>query len=92
MLYTVIADFEGTTSISQYQGRKPTEALQKWANSLDESDRYGFTTPQMNELRGAMKHRVWKPALIEGARNVWYESVLAGNRLLELTIVQTSGR
>jgi hypothetical protein len=88
LLFTILMEFEGTTSASQVNAGSVDEALRLWADRLSEPGCYG--------LSGAAAHRL-QIALgtdgmegVNGLSNVWCTTAVAGESLAILHVVKTA--
>jgi hypothetical protein len=88
LLFTVIMEFDGTTSASQIKASHAEEALQIWASRLLKNGRHGLSQRAASELQNVLEtDRVEE---IRGLFNVWCTTALAEERLAILHIVNTS--
>lgn len=58
-LFTVILDFEGTNSVSQFTALTPDEALREWHRGLDRPVNYNLKPDRAHLLSEALR-REWK--------------------------------
>ena len=92
-LYTVIMEFEGTTSVSQTTASTVVEALALWADGLRQPENYGLSSASAHRLFDCIREeKDVKPVGIRETVNVWCTTVLAGDSLALLNIVKTSRR
>jgi hypothetical protein len=92
-LYTVIMEFEGTTSVIQMTATSVVEALEVWSHGLRQSEHYGLAAASARRLYNRIqKQQDRKPVNIRGTANVWCTSVLVGQNLALLNIVKTCKR
>lgn len=92
-LYTVIMEFEGTTSISQKTAKTAVEALALWSDGLRQPEHYGLAPASARRLFDSIREKHdMKPVNINGTANVWCTTVLAGENLALLNIVKTCRR
>jgi uncharacterized protein YabE (DUF348 family) len=92
-LYTVIMEFEGTTSVSQTTAGTVVEALKLWSGGLSESEHYGLAPASASRLLEALvDSQDDEPVQITGTTNVWCTSILVGKKSALLNIVKTSRR
>ena len=88
-LFTVVMDFEGTTSVSQFRARSVEDAVRLWRKDLDQWGIYGLNEPQRKRLAagyGDVELGI-APVLLDGLQNVWCSSVSArrkGSALLNI--------
>jgi len=84
-LFSVVMDFEGTTSVSQFKAAKPEDALRLWLKGLSKPNRYGLTAKQASRLvTGSESDEDMIPALLDGITNVWCSGVLAADKGMAL--------
>jgi hypothetical protein len=55
VLFTVLLDFEGVNSISQFSALDPMQALRKWQRNLNNPVRYGLKPNQAKVLAKALE-------------------------------------
>jgi len=99
-LFTVVMEFEGTTSISQVNARHPNDALMLWAAGLAASNAYGLSRSSARRLQSAIIEDANRavsanigddPVKIDGVKNVWCKSVAVEPKGLALfNIVKTA--
>jgi len=91
-LYTVIMEFEGTTSASQFRATSVEAAVRLWRKGLGQAGSYGLKEGQHKRLAdgyGDLELGT-KPALLDGLQNAWCTSVLAKrNSSALLNIIET---
>ena len=84
-LFTVVMEFEGTTSVSQFKAANAEDALRLWLKGLRKTDRYGLTAKQVSRLAsGSESDEDMIPALLNGIRKVWCTEVLAADKGMAL--------
>ncbi len=90
-LFTVLMEFEGTTSPSQFTARDVEQAFKKWLKGLHKPNRYGLTERQrLRVVKGAEDTPYMAASLLSGLQNVWCVTLLAKRGgLVLLNIVQT---
>jgi hypothetical protein len=104
-LFTVILEFEGTTSVSQVWASSPVYALDRWRDGLCDHGTYGLTGDQASrlakslELAKSLGNEADAQAESDGGpfptpvatvENVWCTSTLTEhNSLALLNIVET---
>jgi hypothetical protein len=89
-LFTVVMEFEGTTSVSQFKATNAEDALRLWLKGLRRADRHGLTAKQASRLAaGSKSDEDVIPALLNGIKNVWCTTVLAGKGMALLNIIAT---
>jgi hypothetical protein len=89
-LFTVIMEFDGTTSVSQFAAQGITEALRLWIAGLSQSNAYGLSGSSARQLAMAFaEDRERCPTPIDGVENVWCSTALAEGQLALLNIVKT---
>jgi len=100
MLFTIILEFAGTNSVSQFSASGPNAAFQKWVQGLESPNNYALTSQQgravtksltaKRELRDG--HQLTQ---LRGLTNVWCVIAFAGRkprRCVLLNIIATVGR
>jgi hypothetical protein len=87
LLFTVLMEFEGTTSASQVKASSADDALRLWALRLSESGCYGLSGPAARQLQIALATDGMEG--IDGLANVWCTTATVGERLAILHIVKT---
>jgi len=87
-LFTVILEYEGTTSAAQVRAPSADDAVHIWFESLKEEGAYGLTGAQRDKMRTAFDADE-SPVPIHGLGNVWCKTTLAGDRLALLHLVKT---
>ena len=78
-LFTVLMEFEGTTSASQFHAASVRDALKMWLAGLGQSHCYGLTEAQRKRLGhgfGSGFDLDLEPAPLEGLCGVWFSSIL----------------
>jgi hypothetical protein len=88
-LYTIILEFEGTTSIAQEEAMGPDEALNQWFKGLADKDSYGLTAAQSQALLATSCPDPFETVEVTGVRSVWCATALASDNLALFTIVKT---
>ncbi len=91
-LYTLIADFEGGTYISQWEAENLQQAIVSWAKAFSievvpHVDKQ-FRLDLIAEVDSCQTEGV-EPVAIEGLKAVWCSSFCPQNRFLLLNIVET---
>jgi len=85
MLYTVILEFDGLSSVSQFRASGPEGTLRRWAAGLQTLNKYGLSKPQAKSVARAIAvarqlHSAVNDALgvdeeeltpLRGMKNVW---------------------
>ncbi len=100
MLFTVILEFEGTNSVSQFTATDANEAFMEWMGGLNEPARYGLTRAQGIEIASTLADRLTEgihqaPVALEGLRNVWCVATSTDReptRFILLNIIATVGQ
>jgi hypothetical protein len=91
-LFTVVMEFEGTTSVSQFQAANADDALRLWLKGLRKPGPYGLTAKQVSRLvRGSESDEGMIPALLDGIRSVWCTWVLAADKGMALLNIIATG-
>ncbi|HTC31918.1 MAG TPA: hypothetical protein VK724_01025 [Bryobacteraceae bacterium] len=94
MLFTIILEFEGTNSVSQFSAAGPSAAYQKWLKGLENPNKYGLTPQQGRAVIKALAanralHRQVNEALgrnyrelvpLQGLTKVWCVTASAGRK------------
>jgi len=92
-LFTVIMEFEGTTSESQVRARSANEALKFWARKLRTPDVYALKKKQAAKLIRGFKSDndlgLLFPVALNGVGNVWCTTVSGGRSSALINIVAT---
>ncbi len=102
-LFTVILEFEGTTSVSQFSAVDPEQAFQKWQERLDNPVEVGLRPDRARALaealqesrseeeQSAQRHGRRCSVLVplQETTNVWCVSELVGRKLALINIVGT---
>jgi hypothetical protein len=97
-LFTVVMDFEGTTSVSQFVARSPREAMTRWAADLSKPDSYALTDGQRARLlRGFEDGEHYRdvgfhsPVRLLGLQNAWCSTVSCIRKgMALLNIIETN--
>lgn len=90
MLFTIVLEFEGTTSVSQFSGRNVAEAYRRWFQGLDDPGRYGLDSNQVQRLTSALSAEPLQPPTpLAATENVWCTTTLVGGELALLNFVAT---
>lgn len=87
-LYTIIVEFDGSTYISQITASTPSRALLRWTRERHRTK--GDGPPRKVHSRVGIDLREQAPTTVEGCRNVWCFSSVAGKDLILIHIVSTS--
>jgi hypothetical protein len=94
-LFTIIMDFEGTTSVSQFRAASPLRAAEMWLDTLTKPGAYGLTELQRSGLLDGGDVRLTHEDLtpLDGLRSAWSFSVLSARKgMAHLNVVETAGR
>jgi hypothetical protein len=94
-LFTVIMDFEGTTSAAQFRTSSVHEALRLWLNGLSQPKSYGLTNRQRLKLAGGVTGLDLNlaPSPLEGLQSIWCSTVSAsGGGMALLNVIETIDR
>ncbi len=94
-LFTVVMEFDGTNSVSQFVASDAEMALSLWLKGLTKAWAYGLSRASAEKLRKALLHSrelqgSTQPVPIEGMTNVRCETCAVGRKHALLNIVQTS--
>ena len=106
VLFTVILDFDGVNSVSQYSELNPMQALRKWQHNLNNPVRYGLKPNQAKVLAKALEDESNEHADIERllgrksslvgtvneVTNVWCVWLSVGEKSAVINIVATRTR
>lgn len=90
--FTIVVEFEGTTSVSQLPANDPTEAVRRWFERLGNGDPYGLSADQARRLKAEFlgcEHR--RPVPLSGLFNAWCTSVFGGDTSALFNIILTEG-
>ena len=68
-LFTVVMEFEGTTSVSQVRADGPAEAVRHWLERLGSGTAYGLTRDQARRLREGFSGDDYDPVPLQGLVN-----------------------
>ncbi len=88
--FTVVMEFAGTTSVSQFTADEAADALKMWLTRLIQPDAYGLSRSSARQLEKAFAdnyHRTLEP--VEGLVNVWCTVALVSGKLALLNVVKT---
>jgi len=90
-LFTVVMEFDGTTSVSQFVATSVKNALKLWRKGLDQPIVYDLSPSSAQSFKVAYDKRDpdRAPVPINGVAGVWCTTVVVGNRLALLNIVKT---
>lgn len=86
--FTLIADYEGGTYISQQRASTSARAVALWAQHFDFFVIPRVSVASLPEFRADITSKA--PVLLDTLRGVWCSSALLGRRLLLLHIVRTA--
>lgn len=86
-LFTVLMEFDGTTSASQVNAKDEIQALRLWASRLLESGCYGLSETAARQLQTALATEELER--VAGLSNVWCTTAVTGGRLALFHIVRT---
>jgi hypothetical protein len=103
ILFTMILEFDGTNSVSQFLARDADAAYQKWLRGLSYRNRYGLDEKQAHNVAKALKenrdlHRNVNDALgvdddeltaLRGLQNAWCVFTFAGRKPILLNVIAT---
>ena len=90
MLFTIILEFEGTTSVSQFSGRSVDEAYRGWFQGLKDAGRYGLNPEQAERLAAALSFDgIRPPTPLASTKNVWCTSTHVDENYALLNFVAT---
>jgi len=93
-LFTIVMEFEGTTSVAQLAAPSVEEAVRLWVGGLAKARSYGLNKVQRSRLITGFEridtHLNLAPAPLRGLRNVWCTTISADpTGLLLLNIIET---
>jgi hypothetical protein len=90
MLFTIILEFEGTTSVSQVSDQSVDEAYRVWLQGLRDPGRYGLNQKQAERLAAALSFDgIQQPTPLASTRNVWCASTHVDENYALLNFVAT---
>jgi hypothetical protein len=90
MLFTIILEFEGTTSVSQFSARNVGEAYRSWFQGLKDLSRYGLDANQAERLASALSFDgLQPPTALVSTENVWCISTHVDESYALLNFVAT---
>jgi len=91
-LFTVIMDFEGITSATQFRASSVEDALRLWLDALSQPHACGLTDPQRARLLSDSNafDRDMAPTPLQGLQSTWCSTVSPNDRgLALLNIIET---
>jgi hypothetical protein len=91
-LFTIIMDFEGTTSAAQFRTGSAQDAVRLWLDDLKQSDRFGLTDLQRTRPAGGCNDfdLDLPPSPLDGLQSIWCSTVSAsGGSMALLNIIET---
>jgi hypothetical protein len=91
-LFTVIMDFEGTTSASQFRTRSVEDAIRLWLKGLTRPGIYGLTERQRKRLAGGFNDfdLDLAPSPLTGLQSIWFSAASAKKKgVAVLNIIET---
>ena len=92
-LFTVVMNFEGTTSVTQVKASSPAVALEQWLRSLNNEGAYGLTTGQRVRLLDSFDSEVDGPPVpLDGLINAWCATLGPRGALAILNFVRTENQ
>ncbi len=90
MLFTIILEFEGTTSVSQFRARNVGEAYRCWYQELKAPNRYGLDANQAERLASALLFDgLQRPTPLASTEHVWCVSTHVDGNYALLNFVTT---
>ena len=90
MLFTIILEFEGTTSVSQFAGPSVDAAYRAWFEGLKDPGRYGLDPTQAERLAAALSFDgLQTPTRLASTANVWCTSTNVDENYALLNFVAT---
>jgi hypothetical protein len=90
MLFTIILEFEGTTSVSQFSARDVGEVYRSWFQGLKNPSRYGLDANQSERLASALlSDDLQPPTPLASTENVWCVSTHVDENYALLNFVAT---
>ncbi len=90
MLFTIILEFEGTTSVSQFAASSVDEAYRSWFQELKDAGRYGLNQLQAERLAAALSFDgIRTPTPLAYTTNVWCTSTHVDDNYALLNFVAT---
>ena len=94
-LFTIVMEFEGTTSVTQFRADSVQDALRLWLNDLSQQGIFGLTDVQRTRLaKGCSDFDLdLAPAPLHGRQSIWCSTISAqGGGMALLNIVETVDR
>ena len=88
-LYTILLEFESTTSVSQFRAASSTEALELWSRHLGDGHRYGLSPVQAQSIASDWDAQ-FSACPLNDVLGVWCHTVLAGASLALFNVVATA--
>ena len=90
MLFTIILEFEGTTSVSQFSARSVGAAYRQWHHGLKDPRRYGLEANQAERLASALLFDGFqRPTPLRSTKNVWCVSTHVNDSYALLNFIAT---
>ena len=90
MLFTIILEFEGTTSVRQFSGENVEEAYRRWFEGLKDPSAYGLNADQGARLSAAISFEGFESLTpLSSTLNVWCTTALVGETLALMNFVAT---
>ena len=90
MLFSIVLEFEGTSSVSQYYGRNVSEAYRKWFQGLSDPGRYGLDRNQAKRLAAELSYDgLRRPTPLNSIVNVWCVTAWVDKSYALLNLVAT---
>lgn len=87
-LYTIVADYEGGTYVSQHWAEDAKSAVSRWAvKGSFLIDYLKLTAKQLQRLREDFEREI--PTVMKETISVWCTGAILKRKYLSLTIVQT---
>ena len=86
--FTIIADYDGGTYISQWEASNPQAALIKWSQSFDFSVMPGVSNSRLTKFREWIAQESATP--ITGTKGVWCASASYAKKHMLINVVRTA--
>lgn len=88
--FTVVMEFDGTTSVSQFVAKPAANALKLWLARLAEPNAFGLSRRSARLLQTAfVDDSSAELTTLKGVVGVWCTTALAGDKLALIHLVKT---
>lgn len=88
-LFTFVAEFRGTTYVSQVCAPDERDAVRVWVRTLQSERPFGRASSYIGRTAAALLEEKFPPVAIGGVSNVWCITGLCGGDLMLANIVET---